>query len=70
MKNLAYTWRGKPGFSGLRREPAVSLEDLMHICVSYWKVDSDPLEKFEVEYCLPAFSIGKQYDVKIDKVDK
>ena len=28
---------------GLRREPAVSVEDLTHISVSNWKVDSDPL---------------------------
>ena len=28
--------------SGLRREPEVSVEDLTHICVSHWKVESDP----------------------------
>ena len=38
-----YTYDGVRRVSGLRMEPAVSVEDLTYICVSHWKVDSDPL---------------------------
>ena len=37
-----YMYDGVHQVSGLRRDPAVSVEDLAHIHLSYWKIDSDP----------------------------
>ena len=35
--------------TGYTGDPAVSVEDLEHVCVSHWKVDSDPLVASSVQ---------------------